>query len=93
MYPVTPSTGLPSPAPSADSSEMKKVAQELESTFLAEMLKSAGFGKQPESFNGGVGEEQFSSFLVRAQADAMVRAGGLGLTEIFVKSMMEAENG
>ncbi|WP_417523447.1 rod-binding protein [Marinovum sp.] len=93
MYPVIPPTSLPAPGPSVDPPEMKMVAQDLESTFLAEMLKSAGFGKQPESFNGGVGEEQFSSFLVRAQADAMVQAGGLGLTELFVKSMLEAENG
>ena len=32
-----------------------KVAQDLEATFLAEMLKSAGFGAARESFGGGVG--------------------------------------
>lgn len=66
-------------------------AQKLEATFLAEMLKSAGFGKQRDSFGGGAGEEQFSSFLVQAQSEAMVRAGGVGLTETFVKALMEAE--
>ncbi|MDD9743202.1 MULTISPECIES: rod-binding protein [Marinovum] len=77
----------------ATSEEARQVAHELEVTFLAEMLKSAGFGRQPNSFNGGIGEEQFSSFLVRAQANAMVEAGGLGLSEAFVKTMIEAENG
>ncbi|TNF20233.1 MAG: flagellar biosynthesis protein FlgJ [Rhodobacteraceae bacterium] len=71
---------------------MRKAAQDLEATFLAEMLKSAGFGQSSEAFGGGAGEEQFSSFLVQAQADAMVQAGGLGLTEIFFNALMEADN-
>ena len=62
-------------------------AQQLEANFLAEMLKSAGFGKPRESFGGGAGEEQFSSFLVQAQADAMVERGGIGLAEHLFKAL------
>lgn len=57
--------------------------QQLESVFLAEMLKSAGVGKTPDSFGGGAGEDHFSSFLRDAQAREMVRAGGLGLANYF----------
>lgn len=65
-----------------------EAAQKLEATFLAEMLKSAGFGKEG-GFAGGVGEEQFASLHVQALADKVAKAGGLGLAETFYRSMME----
>jgi Rod binding domain-containing protein len=66
-----------------------EAAQKLEATFLAEMLKSAGFGKS-DGFAGGIGEEQFASFQRQALADEMVKSGGLGLADAFYRSMMEA---
>lgn len=63
------------------------VGQQLESVFLAQMLKISGAGKTPNSFRGGAGEDQFSSFLQEAQAREMVRAGGLGLAEFFDQSL------
>ena len=57
------------------------VAQELEASFLTEMLKSVGLGASRESFGGGVGEDQFSSFLRQEQAKMMVSAGGIGLAQ------------
>ena len=60
---------------------MREAADELETQFLAEMLKSAGFGEARESFGGGVGEEQFASFLRQEQAREMVQTGGVGLAE------------
>lgn len=66
-----------------------EAAQKLEATFLAEMLKSAGFGKS-DGFAGGIGEEQFASFQRQALADEIVKSGGLGLADTFYKSMMEA---
>ncbi len=72
---------------------IRKAANDLESAFLAEMLKSAGFGKSRESYGGGAGEDQFSSLLVRAQAEQMTLAGGIGLAESLFNALMEAENG
>lgn len=69
-----------------------EAAKQLEASFLAEMLKSAGFGKTSESFGGGAGEDQFSSFLVQAQADAMVEAGGIGLAESLFEALKENSN-
>ncbi|WP_209279381.1 rod-binding protein [Parasedimentitalea huanghaiensis] len=71
---------------------LRKAAQQLEATFLAEMLKSAGLGESRESFGGGSGEDQFSTFLVRAQAEQMAQAGGIGLAESLYNSMKEAQN-
>ena len=60
---------------------LHQAADAFETHFLAEMLKSAGLGQARESFGGGVGEEQFGSFLVQAQAERIVSAGGIGLSE------------
>ncbi|NSX56564.1 rod-binding protein [Parasulfitobacter algicola] len=68
---------------------LKKTAQSLEATFLAEMLKSAGVGKSAPGFNGGAGEDQFASFLRQAQADEMVKAGGIGLSEAIFENLKQ----
>lgn len=75
------------------SAHLREAANKLEASFLAEMLKSAGLGRNNSSFNGGVGEEQFSSFLVQAQADELVQSGGIGLSEMFFHALMERTNG
>lgn len=80
-----PAPGIAGPVPA----DIREAAQKLEAAFLAEMLKSAGLGKVSGGFDGGAGESQFSSFLVQAQADAISQAGGFGLSEMFVKSLME----
>ncbi len=67
-------------------------AQELEATFLAEMLKSAGLGQSRDAFGGGAGEDQFASFLVDEQARAMVKAGGIGLAEALFNALKERQN-
>ena len=66
---------------------LHKLAKDLEATFLSEMLSYAGLGKQSDSFGGGIGEEQFGSFLRQEQATAMVTAGGIGLAESLFKAM------
>ncbi|MCX8508109.1 MAG: rod-binding protein [Rhodobacteraceae bacterium] len=58
-----------------------QAAQDLEASFLAEMLKPMGADSVRTSFGGGAGEEQFSTFLQQEQARGMVRAGGIGLAE------------
>jgi len=60
---------------------LHKAAQALEVNFLTEMLAAAGLGQTSDQFGGGVGEDQFASFLRRAQAEKMVEAGGIGLAE------------
>ena len=89
MITVLPAESALKPAPLDRNSALKAAANELEATFLAEMLKSAGFGQSRDSFGGGSGEDQFGSFLVLEQAKAMVEAGGIGLSESLFNALKE----
>lgn len=71
---------------------LRDAARALEAGFLAEMLKAAGLHDTGSSFSGGAGEEQFASFLIEAQADAIAAAGGLGLAEAIFESLKERNN-
>jgi len=76
-----------------DQSALRDAAEKLEAGFLAEMLKAAGLGEARKSFGGGIGEEQFTSFLRQAQAEEMVKAGGIGLAEALFDAIAERANG
>lgn len=60
---------------------------QLETLFLSQMLAHAGLDSALGGMGGGDGAAQFASFLRDAQADAMVRAGGLGLSESLFRAM------
>ena len=79
--------------PQAQHARLLDAAQKLEASFLAEMLKAAGFGEARSSFGGGAGEEHFSSFLVDAQAEMMVQAGGIGLAEQLFEALKARTDG
>lgn len=93
--PVLPfqSTSAILPARLASDSALRDAAEKLEATFLAEMLKSAGLESQEGAFGGGIGEEQFTSFLRTAQAERMVAAGGIGLAEAIFDAMKARADG
>lgn len=71
---------------------LRNRAQELEAQFLAEMLRHTGLRRPPESFGGGSGEDQFSSFLRQEQATAIARRGGIGLSEHLFNAMKARDN-
>lgn len=87
-----PLTGVLVPPSQPHDAKLMKAAQKLEASFLAEMLKSAGYGEARESLGGGAGEAQFSSFLVDAQAQEMVQAGGIGLAEHLYHALRDRQN-
>ena len=72
--------------------KLHDAAQQLEASFLSEMLKVAGFGAPRDNFGGGIGEDQFSSFLRDAQAREMVASGGIGLAESLFEALKERAN-
>lgn len=86
-------TGTPKPDKAAREGVLMAQAQSLEAAFLSEMLSYAGFGAAQESFGGGIGEEQFSSFLREQQATQMVKAGGIGLAEQIFQALTRADHG
>ena len=69
----------------------RAIADKLETHFLNELLKSSGVGDVPSEFGGGTGEEQFGTFLRRAYAEEMSKAGGLGLSEQIARALIAAE--
>lgn len=85
---TTPQASLKSNLPDQDRA-LWNAAKELEASFLSEMLKSAGIGKTPDSFGGGVGEDQFASFLRQEQARSMVDSGGIGLAQSLFDALKE----
>ena len=72
--------------------ELREASRQLEAAFLAIMLKEGGVGAPRESMGGGIGEEQFASFLTEIHARQMVDAGGIGLAESIFRALSRAAN-
>jgi len=90
---VQPTAARPMPvAPRESDKPLRDAAKKLEAGFIAEMLKSAGFGKSRNSFGGGAGEDGFSSFLVNEQAQKIADSGGFGLAEHIFQALQGREN-
>ena len=88
------SSNLPAPQrpQPAGSAPLMVQAKALEASFLSEMLGYAGVGKTPEGFGGGIGEDQFGSFLREEQARQMVEKGGIGLAEQLFHAMTKGQD-
>jgi Rod binding domain-containing protein len=84
---ITPKSAAALTSPQ-DKALMKK-AQELEASFLSEMLGHAGLDTPSSDFGGGIGEDQFSSFLRAEQAKAMVAKGGIGLAQHLFEALAQ----
>ena len=84
---IEPSHTPPQPTPT------RRAAEALETSFLAEMLKSAQLYQTSETVNGGSGEEQFTSFLADAHARALVERGGLGLADRIEQALLRRLEG
>ncbi len=90
MTPVSLSTTIaPRTGPDA---ALRQAATELEAAFLTEMLKSAGLGKSRDAMGGGAGEDQYSSLLVRAQAEQIAQSGGVGLAESLFNALKDSQH-
>lgn len=87
---IPPMSATPT-APPDRADPLFQAAQKLEASFLAEMLQAAGLGKTSESFGGGEGEDQFSSFLIQEHAQAIVQTGGIGLAETLYEALKEQQ--
>jgi Rod binding domain-containing protein len=92
ISPFPPDRPIPAVPPQTDDA-MRESARKLEAAFLSSMLQAAGVGAARENLGGGLGEEQFTSFLVQATADQMVARGGIGLAESLFNSMKTRADG
>lgn len=80
---VLPGAPLPTLSPAAaGTDEMRRVAEEFESVFLSEMLAPMFKGLETDGLGGGGdGEQMFRPMLVQQYAEAISRAGGIGIAE------------
>ena len=92
VYTTTQAISAPGLDPGRHNSALKEAAKDLEAAFLSVMLKEAQFGVTPETMGGGVGEDQFASFLRDAHAKALVDNGGIGLAEALFNALSEGAN-
>lgn len=71
--------------PATPPKRLLAAARQFEASFLAKMLEAAGAAKPADSFGGGIGENQFASFLLDAQAQRISERGGIGIAEIIIR--------
>jgi len=69
---------------------LDRTARAFETVILSELLKASGAGATNDAFGGGIGEEQFASFLVAAQAERIAHRGGIGIAEMILRSLPES---
>jgi flagellar protein FlgJ len=77
----------------ARTDRLRAEAERFEAAFLAEMLRHAGFGKMPETFNGGAGEAAFAGSLVQEYANRIAATGRLGIAEQVYETLAKRETG
>ena len=71
----------------ATESPLRSAAEKIETAFLSQMLKHSGVGETGNS------ADQFLTFMHEAQAKAIVKSGGLGLTETLFHALAERTDG
>lgn len=88
--PITPQTHAVQ-ALSRDN-QMRNASHEIEASFLSTILNATNPSTSSSFFGGGIGEEQFKSFLVNAQASVISESGAIGLAESLFQSLAAKYN-
>jgi len=86
IQPIDHFAGVAGPSDLGGDAALRRAALKLEAGFLSLMLKESGLG-ETGAFGGGVGEEQFASFLRDIHAREMAEAGGIGLAESIFQAL------
>ncbi len=68
--------------------DLAQTAQNFEAAILAELLRAAGAQQTGTPLGGGIGEDQFASILLDAQAQRIAAAGGIGLAEMALRGLL-----
>lgn len=70
-------------------------AREFEAVFLAQMLNHmfAGVDLSNGPFGGGPGERAFKALMVDEYAKLMTRAGGVGIADTVMRTILDAQEG
>jgi peptidoglycan hydrolase FlgJ len=80
------------PAGDAVPDEMRRAAEEFEAVFISEMLSPMFESLQTDGLGGGgMGEEIFRPMLVERYAEAITRAGGVGIADSIVRELIRMQ--
>jgi Rod binding domain-containing protein len=90
--PAAPLPMNPAAAAVAAPDDVRRVAVEFEAIFLSEMLAPMFEGLETDGLGGGgMGEEIFRPMLVERYAEALSRAGGVGIADSIVRELMRLQ--
>lgn len=80
------------PQQTQEADAMRRAAEEFESVFLSEMLGPMFEGLDTEGLGGGgMGEQIFRPMLIERYAEAIGRAGGVGIADSVVREFMRMQ--
>ena len=80
------------PAQAANAARIKKTAEDFEVSFMSQMLKPMFEGLSTEApFGGGDAEATWRGFLIDAMAKQVVKAGGVGVTDVVMGEMLKMQ--
>ncbi|HYD88267.1 MAG TPA: rod-binding protein [Vitreimonas sp.] len=72
--------------------EIRRAAEEFEAVFLSEMLAPMFDGIDADGLGGGgMGEQIFRPMLVERYAEAIARAGGVGIADAVMREMLRMQ--
>jgi peptidoglycan hydrolase FlgJ len=73
--------------------EVRRVAEEFEAIFIAQMLAPMFDGIKTDGLGGGgMGEEMFRPLLIERYAEALSKAGGVGIADSVVREMLRMQS-
>ena len=90
--PMSTAASRQTPQQAQEADAMRRAAEEFESVFLSEMLGPMFEGIDTEGLGGGgMGEQIFRPMLIERYAEAIGRAGGVGIADSVVREFMRMQ--
>jgi len=90
--PMSTAASRQTPQQTQEADAMRRAAEEFESVFLSEMLGPMFEGIDTEGLGGGgMGEQIFRPMLIERYAEAIGRAGGVGIADSVVREFMRMQ--
>ena len=89
---LSPDLRRPVQTPALRQDRMRETAQDFEASFIAQMLRPMFEGISTEApFGGGEAEGTWRSFLIDEMAKQTARAGGIGLADQVMSTMLQMQ--
>ena len=77
------------PGQDVHNQKLRQKAEDFESVFMTEALKTMFSGLATDGpFGGGFGEEMFREFLIDEYAGSIVKSGGVGIADEVYRQML-----